>query len=779
LQQAGTPPAGAEWRWNPATGCVEPVQLAPAPAARFAAPVPAIQPVATYLITGGLGALGLATARWLAQRGARQLVLVGRRAPGDAQQAAIAALEAMGCRVAVERLDLSEAAAVRGLLQRIAADGRALHGIVHAAGVLDDGLLSNQTPERCAAVAAAKLGGALNLEAASRDLAPALEFFVCYSSVAALLGSPGQAAYAAANGALDGLMAARRRAGLPGLSLNWGPWAGEGMASRAPQLLTPIQPDAALASLGRWLASGAAQGVVVNLQQASEHRLAPRCRALLAELEVLPKAAAGDQEPARLAAVQACLADLLADLGGFEAAELKPETSLYGLGLDSLMAVELATAVQAGLGVSLGLGALAGEPTLAALAAHVLALLGDPAAASDAGVDLRAEAQLPAELTAVFAALAQPGPGGSGPAAADHQVPATILLTGATGFLGAFLLADQLRRHPQLQVWCLVRADGPGAAKARVQANLQHYGLWDPNFGARLVGLPGDLALPQLGLDDATWAGLAAGIGGILHNGAQLSYVAPYSQLRAANVGGTLAVLQLAAAAGAPVEFISSTSVYEAAAYRGQTIAETDDVDAWQGIHLGYSQTKWVSERLVLAAAAAGWPVSVYRPPLIGGHSQSGAWHQDDFLHRLVRGCLALGQAPDLAMELDLVPVDYVVAAIGALAWRPEPLGFHVHLHHPKPVLWADLLHGLIDKGAPLQAVPLPQWLAALAQQPSNPLYPLQPFFTHRWGAEQLTYPELNAPGIKARPSCDRSRALLEPLGVRCPGFDDLIGPYA
>ncbi|MBM5810200.1 MAG: SDR family NAD(P)-dependent oxidoreductase, partial [Cyanobacteria bacterium M_surface_9_m1_291] len=415
LQQAGTPPACAEWRWNAAAGRVEAAALSAAPAARFAAPVPAIQPVATYLITGGLGALGLATARWLAQRGARHLLLVARRAPTEAQAAAIAELEALGCRVDVESLDVADAQAVRDLLARIAADGRPLHGIVHAAGVLDDGLISNQTPERCAAVAAAKLGGALALDAASRELAPALEFFVSYSSVAALLGSPGQASYAAANGALDGLMALRRRAGLPGLSLNWGPWAGEGMASRAPQLLTPIQPTAALASLGRWLASGAAQGVVVDLKQASEHRLAPRCRALLADLEGLADAS-------RLSAVQACLADLLADLGGFEVTELKPETSLYGLGLDSLMAVELATAVQAGLGVSLGLGALSGEPTLGSLAEHLLALLGDPAAASSAGVDLGVEAQLPDELAASLAAAGSRRP---------PQTPETILLTGA------------------------------------------------------------------------------------------------------------------------------------------------------------------------------------------------------------------------------------------------------------------------------------------------------------------------------------------------------------
>jgi hypothetical protein len=120
-----------------------------------------------------------------------------------------------------------------------------------------------------------------------------------------------------------------------------------------------------------------------------------------------------------------------------------------------------------------------------------------------------------------------------------------------------------------------------------------------------------------------------------------------------------------------------------------------------------------------------------------------------------------------------------VVAAIGALAWRREPLDFHVHLHHPEPVLWADLLHGLIDRGAPLAAVPLQEWLDKLAQQPTNPLYPLQPFFTHRWGGEQLTYVELNAPGVKARPRCTRTRDVLAAAGVHCPGFETLMGPYA
>jgi thioester reductase-like protein len=767
LLEAGRPAAGAEWRWQTAAQAPERASLLPA--SGLLGMSPAIQPVATYLITGGAGALGLATAQWLAERGARHLVMVGRRPASVAQLESIAALEAMGGAVTYRALDLADAAALQGLLEEIAAMGRPLRGIVHAAGILDDGLVSNQTPERCAAVAMAKLAGALQLDRLSRQWAPALDFFVTYSSVAALLGSPGQASYAAANGALDGLMAARRAEGLPGLSLNWGPWAGPGMAARSSQVLAAIPPDQALAALGRWLASGEARGVVVNLDGAREHRLAPLCRALAAALEGLDDAAA------RQLAVESTLAQLLAELGDFAAEDLDPQASLVGLGLDSLMAVELATAVQLGLGVSLGLGALEGEPTLASLAAHLLTLLADPMASASSRLDLGREAILPTPITTRLATSLAAGIAPGRPLAAEGA----ILLTGATGFLGAHLLADQLQRHPQLSVFCLVRAEGAGAAKARVRANLQHYGLWREADAARIIGLPGDLARPRLGLDEATAASLTEQLGGILHNGAQLSYVAPYGQLRGANVGGTLAVLELASAAAIPLQFISSTSVYEAAAYRGQIIAETDALPAWQGIHLGYSQTKWVSEQLVLAAAAQGLPVTVYRPPLVGGHSCTGVWHDGDFLHRLVRGCLALGLAPDLAMDLDLVPVDYVAASVGALAWRPEPLGFQVHLQHPQPVLWADLLGGLISRGAPLEAVPLDRWLMELARQPANPLYPLQPFFTHRWGSEQLTYPELNAPGIKARPNCSRTVEILAELGVVCPPFEALIGPYA
>jgi len=785
LQLDPAPRDGAEWRWTP--NGAEIAEVVPVTRPRQSAAEGegafVVATNATTVISGGLGALGLATARWLQSRGANHFTLLSRRAPDAEQRLAITALEQAGATVELAQLDVADADQVNDLFGRLEASARPLAGVIHAAGILDDGLLSNQSAERCAAVVRPKVEGALNLERGCRHLSH--QFFVAYSSVAAVLGSPGQASYSAANGFLDGLMRQRRAQGLPGLAIAWGPWAGAGMAARSPVTLERIDPEAALTALGRWIGRSqqeqVATVVLARLEPPSAaHPMAPRLHAMTQALAACPE----PQGAAALAIVERCLAELLGELGGFEAATLEAGSRLDAMGLDSLMAVELATAIQAGLGINLGLGALSGDPTLGSLAAHLLDLLRDPlgGAGERAGVDLSLETQLPSDLGERLAQIPPTPlrPGGPG---------AAILLTGATGFLGAFLLADQLERHPDLTIYCLVRADGPGAAKGRVRANLEHYGLWREAYGQRLVGVPGDLAAPALGLDATAWRGLSERISGILHNGAQLSYVAPYGQLRAANVAGTLEVLRLATAplaAGGqaiPLEFISSTSVYEASAYRDQLLNEDADLVEWRGIHLGYSQTKWVSERLVWQAAQMGLPVRIYRPPLIGGHSLTGAWHEQDFLHRLVRGCLVLRQAPDLAMALDLVPVDYVVSAVGALAWGPHtndpglpPPTFH--LHHPQPVLWLDLLTALIDRGAPLKPVPLQAWLQALAQQPTNPLYPLQPFFTHRWGADQLTYPELNAPGVKARPGCEHTLAVLEPHGVACPSFANLIEPY-
>src|SRR5262249_34751255 len=176
-----------------------------------------------WLIAGGHGALGLQSSAWLVTQGVRELVLIGRSKPDAAALAAIAELERSGANVRTECVDITDAAAVDELIAGI----RDLRGVVHAAGALDDGMLMRQTPEQFARVLAPKVAGAWNLHLATRGRQ--LDHFVLFSSTAAILGSPGQGNYAAANSFLDALAHYRRASSLPAPNIHWGTFACVGM----------------------------------------------------------------------------------------------------------------------------------------------------------------------------------------------------------------------------------------------------------------------------------------------------------------------------------------------------------------------------------------------------------------------------------------------------------------------------------------------------------------------------------------------------------------------
>ena len=185
----------------------------------------------SYLITGGLGAIGLHTAAYLAQRGAGDIVLTSRRAPdAEAQQATIDDItERYSCRIHVFSADVGDESEVAKLLGRIRAELPPLAGVLHLAGVLDDALLSQQSLERFRTTLAPKAFGACHLDRLTKD--DDLDFFIVSSSVSSQFGSPGQSNYATANALLDGLVAQRRARGLPATGVNFGPWAQGGMAS--------------------------------------------------------------------------------------------------------------------------------------------------------------------------------------------------------------------------------------------------------------------------------------------------------------------------------------------------------------------------------------------------------------------------------------------------------------------------------------------------------------------------------------------------------------------
>ncbi len=413
---------------------------------------PAIDPDATYLITGGLGSLGLHVARWLVDSGARHLLLAGRHAPSDAARQEIGALENRGARIDIVAADVALRGDVDDLVAHVNASMPPLRGIVHAAGVLDDGVLLEQDWRRFAAVMGPKVLGGWNLHEATLGLP--IDLFVMFSSVASALGSPGQSGYACANAFMDALAQYRRACGLPGLSINWGAWTQGGMAAGMSQRsslrwaehgLGAMAPGDALALLADALRRDDAQLMLVQMDWARYlrqfERTPPPLEKLVPPRHATSAGSAAPQASARLAGTIAALpavrrmaalvdhvhAQALRVLGLPATYPLDPEQGLRDAGLDSLMAVELRNQLQSDAETHLPTTLAFDYPTVKAIAGHLaevmkisldIATVPDRASAApedgaanfDEMTDAEAEALLRAELAGLGTAQ---GPGSS------------------------------------------------------------------------------------------------------------------------------------------------------------------------------------------------------------------------------------------------------------------------------------------------------------------------------------------------------------------------------
>jgi thioester reductase-like protein len=374
------------------------------------------------------------------------------------------------------------------------------------------------------------------------------------------------------------------------------------------------------------------------------------------------------------------------------------------------------------------------------------------------------EADLPPTLTPARGMRYQPGPYNK------------VLLTGGTGFLGAYLIAEILDTTTA-QVYCLVRPKRGEDGKARIERQMRHYAVWRSDeawrqaWTTRLHVVDGDVTLPRMGVADAAYETLARDIDAILHGAAHVNFIYPYEALRGTNVIGIHEIIRFAFDTRIkPVHHLSTAAIWPMGAQF--TFYEKDPIEHGQVLNLGYDEAKWVGERCLLNAQERGLPVARYRPGEVGGDSVTGRCVTDHFLIASIKGFLQFGAFPALDINVDVAPVDYVSRAMIHLMFKRNALGraFHLTNPHPRPMREAlGFLRGLGYHFDEMRFVELRDRLVNSRDFAANAL------FAYQATLEDMDDTSLQLPTYDTR----QTQRELRPAGIVCPAADEkLFGLY-
>jgi L-2-aminoadipate reductase len=441
---------------------------------------------------------------------------------------------------------------------------------------------------------------------------------------------------------------------------------------------------------------------------------------------------------------------------GLMAKTLKAEDSFFELGGNSMHAQQLPFFVRRQWrGVDISISKIYCEPTLKSMAATVdQAASGEPFDVDTNNEHLSnghemSEKGYAEDATALTEALPGKFPSSTG---FDRTTTPVVFLTGATGFLGAYILRDLFERQkPAVKVVALVRAKSSQTAMERIKVTCKAYGVWSEDWVSRLQCVAGSLGDSQLGLSLEVWDNLAEKIDVVIHNGAQVHWINSYASLKPSNVLGTIDALKLCAT-GKPKKFafVSSTSVVDTdyfvfeseriIAKGGEGISEADDLSGSRtGLGTGYGQSKWVAEYLVREAGKRGLQGSIVRPGYVTGDSRSGGESKpktksesflislalvnntDDFLIRMMKGCIQLARRPNINNTVNMVPVDHVARVVVACSFRPptSPLGVAHVTGHPR-LRFNQFLAALETYGYDVPLADYIPWTGALENYVNN-----------------------------------------------------------
>ena len=434
--------------------------------------------------------------------------------------------------------------------------------------------------------------------------------------------------------------------------------------------------------------------------------------------------------------------DLWLDVLPTKPTSVSPDDSFFDLGGHSILATRMIFSLKKQLDIDLPLGTIFKYPTIRQFAAAISNGGAKEAPPSSKSINYAQDAD---EL---IKTLPESYPSRKPfPKKASSASTVNVFVTGVTGFLGSYILADLLNRHPEhynFKVFAHVRAQDEQSGLERLIKAAQTYGVWNPVFSERIEVVLGDLSKPHFGLNDAKWSQLANEVDVIIHNGALVHWVYPYEKLRDSNVISTINVMNLAAS-GKPkfFDFVSSTSTLDNEHYFSLSdklvtegkkgLPESDDLmGSATGLSGGYGQSKWAAEHIIRNAGERGLRGCIVRPGYVTGASKNGSCNTDDFLLRLLKGVVQLGKIPDIKNSTNMVPVDHVARVVVATALNPpEAKEFTVAqvTAHPRISL-RDYLCQLGKYGYDVELVDYESWKKSLEvfvveEGKDNALYPL------------------------------------------------------
>jgi thioester reductase-like protein len=435
--------------------------------------------------------------------------------------------------------------------------------------------------------------------------------------------------------------------------------------------------------------------------------------------------------------------------------------NFFELGGHSLLVLRALARITEAVRSTLNIGDLYKHPTIESLAMRLSGQRSE-----DELVDLTREAVLDSAL-------------GRGPA--TIRVPAkAILLTGASGFVGRYLLS-QLLHDTEAKIYCLVRAQSEQAGASKLRAALQKWDLWHDDFARRIVAVPGDLARRALGVDCASYDTLVDSVDRVYHCATSMNHLETYAAAKAANVGGAKELLKLASL-GEPklVNYVSTLGIFTACFPRTTRIVnEETPIESEEHWHsLGYLASKWVGEKLFLLARERGVPCNVFRLGLVWADSERGRFDELQYVYRLMKSCLLAGCAiRNYSYDMPPTPVDYVARSIVLLGERHSGGGGNFHISSSQNV------QGVFERcnqimGAGLQLLSPYAWLGEMKRlHRAGHSLPVVPLIEYAFSMDEASFNDSlrSAPFKRIQFDCRRSHQELHRYGLTAPVVNDTM----